>query len=102
MWGTTASENVKDHTRRRAYLRSAPGEAHLRVLAGLCSESGQARGHGVLRPSRCTEIPDLTNVAGRSVPGVKTITGPGMEYHHHRPRVIAPPSVEGYLECGAL
>ena len=45
--------------RRGTHLRSAPGEAHLSILAGLGSKCGEPRGHGVLRPSRRTEITDL-------------------------------------------
>lgn len=40
-------------------LCSAPGDAHLGVLAGLGSERCQARRHGVLHPPRGTEVPDL-------------------------------------------
>ena len=63
---TRTIERVCSPLGRRTYLRSAAGEAHLCVLAGLRSERGQARGHGVLRPSRGTEVLDLRP---QSVPG---------------------------------
>ena len=45
--------------RRRTYLRSAPGKAHLGGLARLGGERRKTRGHGVLCPSRGAEVTDL-------------------------------------------
>ena len=64
MFGEVHRKTVEvkaDRTRLEwtTYLRSAPREAHLCVLAGFGRERGQASGHGVLRPSRGTKVPDL-------------------------------------------
>lgn len=51
--------NAMGRDPNRAYLRGAPGEAHVCVLAGLGGERCQARRHGVPRQLRGTEVPDL-------------------------------------------
>ena len=64
---TRASLRLSVHT----HLRSAPGEAHLSVLAGLRREGGEPRRHGVLRPSRRPEIANLGNrQTNQNVPDV--------------------------------